>query len=270
MCAPAVYADSLKGEVNETGTLQPGEIKTNKNIMDLVDPAVSPEVPKKKEQDSGKLGYGSLGKKSGEPLQGNIRQDELSGNAEDSGDGTLRSGTGQQDQTKGPLEGKAEIGEGALTGQDPDVDDQELQIEWDKWRNRFLWAVQSGVQEALNNPEDQMLRWDPQQNIVVMRFPLGTVAWFTCKVTNDRRIADMKLMHPSGYPGYDRAVINAVRSLDGTSILRFPKRSRRQFVTQQAGIKTSDSGERQFFHFGDVERYRTPADGGGGYRQNGY
>ncbi len=32
------------------------------------------------------------------------------------------------------------------------TDDQELQVEWDKWRNKFLWAVQSGVQEGSQQP----------------------------------------------------------------------------------------------------------------------
>ena len=270
LSVPAAYADTLQGEFNEAGTLPSNEIKTNKSLMDLVDPA-APPPPKKQaqpESETGKVGLNNKVRKGGEPLQGNIEQTDLSGAADDR-DGDLKAGAGQQDPTKNPLKGKAELGDTGLASQDPDIDDQELQVEWDKWRNRFLWAVQSGVQEALNNPDDQMLRWDPQQNVVVMRFPLGTVAWFNCKVTNDRRIAEVKLMHSSGFPGYDKAVVNAVKSLEGTSILRFPKRSRRQFITQQAGIKTSDSGDRQFFHFGDVERYRAPA-GGGGAGPDGY
>lgn len=268
---PAAYAQSqktyhepLQGKVEDQDTsVSPGEAKTNKDIMDLMDP-VSPPVPKKdlnaEENDDDDLepGTGKFDFKKG-PLEGKIRADDLNGNADDS---TLNAGTGKLDPTKGPLKGTANMDDmGGLQGQDPDLDDRELQVEWDKWRNRFLWAVQSGVQEALNNPDDTMMRWDPQRQSVVMRFPMGTVAWFACKITNDKRIENLKLMHTSNYPGYDKAVLQAVKSLEGTTILRFPKRSKRLFVSQSAGIKTAETGERQFFNFGDVERYRTGAPG---------
>ncbi len=255
---PAVYAkEPLKGSVEDQGpSVTPSEAKTNKDIMDLMDP-VSPPVPKKgnveDDDDDLESGTGKFDAKKG-PLEGKIRADDLSGNADDS---NLQSGQGKLDPTKGPLKGTAQMDENGLQSQDPDIDDQELQVEWDKWRNRFLWAVQSGVQEALNNPDDAMLRWDPQRQSVVMRFPMGTVAWFACKITNDRKIENLKLMHTSNFPGYDKAVLSAVKSLEGTSLLRFPKRSKRLSVTQSAGIKTAESGERQFFNFGDVERYRT-------------
>lgn len=192
-------------------------------------------------------------------------------------DGAL-NGSAQQDG--GPLQGGAQDDGGNLTpmrpqggkpilqgsaiqsdtgpAADPDMDDQELQVEWDKWRNKFLWAVQSGVQEALNNPEDVDLRFDPSRGMVVVRFPLGTTAWFFCRISNDRHIISAKIKQSSGFPNYDKAVINSIMALEGSSYLRFPKRSQRQFVTQIAGIKTSDSQDRQYFKFGDVERYRTP------------
>lgn len=190
-------------------------------------------------------------------LDGKANRDGLSGRAEDEGDVELQPMTGRPDPTTGRLQGSAKINDSELSSMgDPDIDDQELKVEWDRWRNRFLYAVQSGVQEALNNPDDTMLRWDPNRNSVVMRFPLGTVAWFSCKISNNRHIEKVKLMKSSGFPNYDQAVIDAVNNLEGTTILRFPKRSRRVSVSQTAGIKTSDSAEQQYFKFGDVERYR--------------
>lgn len=243
----ALANEPLKGGVEETGIL-PSEATQEGEIMDMPTP-VLPEVPK------GKAGVGQFDNAS---LKGGVDDNSLQGHA-DQDDPNLTEGNAQFDKAglRGPLKGRAELGDQGLSGDDPDMDDQELQVAWDRWRNNFLYAVQTGVQESLNNPEDVNLRWDPVKQAVVMRFPLGTVAWFACKINNSRHIESVKIMHSSGFPGYDNAVLQAVKNLEGDSLLRFPKRSRRSFVTQSAGIKTSDSGGRQFFKFGDVERYRT-------------
>ncbi len=189
-------------------------------------------------------------------LKGGTDQSGLQGSAQDDGDIGL---TPMRPQTGGKpiLQGSAMQSDFGPAG-DPDIDDQELQVEWDKWRNKFLWAVQSGVQEALNNPDDVDLRYDPSRGMVVVRFPLGTVAWFHCKISADRHIVSAKIKQSSGFPNFDAAVLHSINALEGSSYLRFPRRSQRQFVTQTAGIKTSDSPERQYFKFGDVERYRAP------------
>lgn len=191
------------------------------------------------------------------PLQATIKHTDLAGEADDQG-GDLSAGKGQMDRMNKLLDGQANEMQAGLQGQDPDMADRELQVEWDKWRNRFLWSVQSGVQQTLNSPDDPNLRYDPNSGQMLMKFPMGTVAWFSCRVTKDRRILDAKITKPSGFPGYDRAVLNAVLMLDQSTILKFPSRSQRQQVYQDAGIKTAESGERQFFRFGDVERYNVP------------
>lgn len=189
-------------------------------------------------------------------LKGGADQSGLQGGAQDDGDVGLIP-MKPQAGGKPLLQGSAMQSDFGPAG-DPDIDDQELQVEWDKWRNKFLWAVQSGVQEALNNPDDVDLRYDPSRGMVVVRFPLGTVAWFHCKISADRHIVSAKIKQTSGFPNFDQAVLHSINALEGSSYLRFPRRSQRQFVTQTAGIKTSDSPERQYFKFGDVERYRTP------------
>ena len=246
-----VPTNVLKGGVEKAGLI-------NMPTPDLNMPApVVPDVQSKPKKGSVNIYDEDFGKGSG-VLDGGAESNRLKGSARDSG-ADFTKGQGMTDADNKVLEGRAELGGGdGMTGQDPDMDDAELMVEWDKWRNRFLWAVQSGVQESLNNPDDTMLRWDPARQAVVMKFPMGTVAWFACKISNDRRVEFVKLMHSSGYPNYDKAVLNAVQMLEGSSILRFPGRSRRQFVTQSAGIKTSETGGRQFFKFGDVERYRVP------------
>jgi hypothetical protein len=235
--APCAFAAPLQGGVEETGIL-PSEATKNEEIMDMPTP-VLPSVPKK-------------------PLEGTIKQDALHGEA-DEDDPNLQNQNAEADSDgRAPLRGQAQTDQQPLDSDDPDMDDQELQVAWDRWRNNLLYAIQSGVQEALNNPEDAMLRWDPVRKRVLMRFPLGTTSWFYCKVNSNRHIESLKIMEPSGFDGYDKAVLKAVRDLEGSSLLKFPKRSRRLFVTQSAGIKTSDQGGgRQDFRFGDVERYRT-------------
>lgn len=233
---------TLKGGVNEVAPIEPAA-RPPKFIEEMPTPVVAPRKANKK-------------------LQGNAEDEggpRLQGNATDE-DADLSGQNGREDSSRSKvLQGAAKIDDSELAKEDPDAEDQELAVQWDAWRNRFLTSVQSGVQEQLNNPDDAMLRWDPERQAVMVRFPLGTVAWFSCRITNDRRIVNLKLQHSSGFPNYDQAVINAVKSLEGSVILKYPKRSRRLVVTQIAGIKTSDSADQQYFHFGDVEHYRVPA-----------
>lgn len=78
------------------------------------------------------------------------------------------------------------------------------------------------------------------------------------RVSAERRIVKAKIIQPSGYPDYDKALLDAIYALDGSSILRFPRGSQRQRVNETATIITSDRGDREFFKFGDVERTRVP------------
>lgn len=241
LSAPSALAAPLQGGVEETGTI---EEPRQQEIMDMPTPQLAPQ---KGDLDSNKL-------------EGDVKDDTLKGQVEDQGNEDMTAGVPQSDSASRPvLRGKAALdGEGGYSGDDPDADDAELSVAWDKWRNRLLMAVQSGVQETMNNPEDQDLRFDPQTGQVRLRFPLGTTSWFNAKIDNNRHVISVTIFKKSGFPNFDKAVEAAVRNLEGTSILQFPKRSRRPFITQAAGIKTSDQQMgNQFFKFGDVERYRT-------------
>lgn len=226
----AAMAETLKGQVNESG-----EDDLSRPIVPMPAPVLAPAKPLE----------GTIQKEGKTPLEGQAEDEDgqLTG---------MTPGLGKD----GALKGNAQEDDSALNAEDPDQDDKELMVQWDKWRNRLLWTIQSGVQESLNNPDDTMLRWDPKRNTVVTRFPLGTTSFFSCQVTPDRRIINLHLLHPSGFPNFDRAVLNVVKNLDGSAILKYPSRSHRKIVTQIAGIKTSESSQNQFFHFGDVERYR--------------
>lgn len=198
-------------------------------------------------------------------LKGQARMDS-SGTADSGCGNPLR---GRQQDARPVLQGEAAINGLHMQADrqdDPDAGDQQLMIEWDRWRNRFLRAVQMQVQANINNPDGSYHRhrhFDPLTGGVALPFPLGTIAWFRCRITADRQIADLELVESSGFPEYDHAVISGIRALEGTSFLQFPAGSRRTSVHQEAGIETAAQPDYQYFRFGDVERYNVPAQGAG-------
>jgi hypothetical protein len=191
-----------------------------------------------------------------EPMKGRVNKDEapFRGNVNQDADALK----GNVDQAGDVLKGN--ISQDALKGQalDPDNGDQELSIEWDRWRNRFLRASQLSVFEYLSTPSSRTYRFDRARGVMTSKFPVGIVAWFTCDVTSDRRIINLKIDKSSGYPDYDQIVFESIQGLEGTKLLRYPPRSRRKVVNMSAGIKTSLTGEQRTFKFGDVERYSVP------------
>lgn len=192
-------------------------------------------------------------KQAPQVLRGNASIGAMRGTAEDGG----------------PLNGAANNGgplRGAATQADPDAGDQQLAVEWDRWRNRFLRAVQLQVQASVNNPDEDDFgrrRFDRFTGMPMPRFPLGTETWFDCEVDRDRRIVRVAITQPSGYPAYDRAVLEGIRALEGTTLLVFPRGSHRLSVRQEAGIRTATSSNFQYYNFGDVERYSQPRRNGG-------
>ncbi len=246
----------LEGEVDDAEVVP----KKAAPLVPLVPMAV-PVLPKTNQSDglAGKAEQAKEDEQSTSPMAGKVDKSSLQGQ-EDMDDDGLKPLTATAAPSGGLLKGGARIEDGGLTGEDPDAQDQELQVEWDRWRNRFLQAVLSGAMDNLNNPQEADLRFDPRTQRVIIQFPLGTIAWFSCQITNDRQIKTLRLDQSSGYENYDRAVLNAVRDLGGTAILQFPRRSRRLVVSQNGGVKTSDHTERQFFRFGDVERYTVPGN----------
>lgn len=257
VCQEAVFADPLQGSIDQTD-IEPSTVEKAAPTFSMP----TPVLPASASKDKLRAGEGTLDSQNA--LKGKADDQALEGTVEDEGDIEFRRRFGSLDKPKNTLQGnankdalKATVSkdESTLQSQDPDFGDQELAIAWDKWRNRFLWSVQSGVTQAMNDPDNPQIRWDPQSQTMVSKFPMGTIAWFSCKISNDRKISNLKLLHSSGFPEYDQAVLNSVQALDGSAILKFPARSRRPWVSQNAGIKTAASGGRQFFKFGDVERY---------------
>lgn len=220
------------------------------------------------------------------PLQGSVEEQTaapteggaLQGQADSNGRSPLKGNAQDGGPVGGvPLQPKADKanilkGNASLTGgklglqDDPDKEDNELMVEWDRWRNKFLRAVQLQVQVGVNHPDDweedsrPRVGIDPAtgQPMVMPRFPMGTEAWFSCDVTSDRKIKNLQIVKPSGYPAYDKAVVEGVRALEGTSMLQYPNGSHRLVVNETAGIRTAQTSDFQYHHFGDVERVRQP------------
>jgi hypothetical protein len=248
-------ADSskLEGQVEETGVMP-----STQQMPAPVEPMPVPVLKPSRQQGQAESGQ-QFGAGSADKLHGGARTTALQGHVESGALGHPQ--TGRIDDPN-RLNGTADKDDPALkaaaAGADPDADDEAMMVEWDRWRNRFLHAVQSGMQELLNNPTEETIRWDPQRQAMVSKFPMGTIAWFSCQITPDQKVQHIKLLHSSGFPVYDRAVLDAIDQLQGSSILRYPRGSKRSIVTQIAGIKTAETSEYRNFHFGDVERQRVP------------
>jgi hypothetical protein len=189
------------------------------------------------------------------PLQGKAEEQALQGSASDQDD-SLRGMKPQSDKSR-VLRANASMDDDIGRPLDPDMDDQEMMVEWDRWRNRFLNAVQQGLQEQLESTGDNLIFIDPRTGRQRSKYPPGISATFFARITPDRRVVVLKLLQGSGFDDFDRSLLEAVKSLEGTSILRYPRGSRRQIVTQAAGITLSTTGGGPAnFHFGDTERYR--------------
>jgi hypothetical protein len=184
---------------------------------------------------------------SSNPLTGHAQQTPLNGNADDNARHHPYFLQGQENSTQLP----------AMAQEDPDAGDQQLSIDWDNWRNRFIFQVQDNLTREMNN-NPNVLIWNAAKRQMVEPWPLGTMCWFYCSVLPNRRIINLRIVHPSGYPTYDQAVLQAVNELNGNPILDFPPRSKRGVVTQVAGIKTATSTIHRYTHFHDVERREVP------------
>ena len=118
------------------------------------------------------------------------------------------------------------------------VVDKELEIEWDDWRNQFGNAIE---RRTFRSAVDAMI------------VPLGITAYFHCTVTADRHVKDIRITKSSGTLWYDRAVKDAVTSMDGESILAFPAGSQRLEVSFNIGLTHVDKKTNRYIYFGDVE-----------------
>jgi TonB family protein len=133
-------------------------------------------------------------------------------------------------------------------------------IEWDRWRNRFLQAVLTSTTEILNSDQAQSFQYNPVDNAIESKFPLGTTAWFICTISNDRQIKNARIVRSSGFSGYDQAVLEAIQAMKNSNILKFPNRSKRISILQAGGVERTTNQQNQYFHFNDIEHYHIPSN----------
>jgi hypothetical protein len=143
-----------------------------------------------------------------------------------------------------------------VAGNDPDANDQELQIQWDLWRNTLMNAIQNGTLAKINVQNDVHFVLDPAKQMMVSRYPNGTSAWYAIDVLPNRKITNVRLTQRTRYPSYDQAVLQAINDLQGSSILTYPAGSKRQLVSQEASVKTAGESSSTDVKFGDVEKQR--------------
>jgi hypothetical protein len=126
---------------------------------------------------------------------------------------------------------------------DPPLSSDTIPIEeWFRWRDRLSYAVQAEVTELLNTPSEQTIRWDPVKRTMVNAFPNGIAMSYSCQITPERKIIHIRPIKKSGYPEYDRIVLEAVDSLQGSKVLRYPKGSSRMIFTQSDKIVLNERG----------------------------
>jgi len=200
------------------------------------------------------------------PLQGGVEQTgttptNLQGGAQ-GGDwnGTAQQGQmGQQQFQMNANQFQGGVGQNGFNlgaGNDPDMNDQELLIQWDAWRNRLMHAIEQGTLDRINVQNNVNFVWDQRANMMVSRFPNGIACWYSIDVLPNRRIVNLRLTKPSGFQGFDQAVWQSIFQLEGNKILQYPKGSQRQTVTQEGAVETAKTTQFQNFHFGDVEHER--------------
>lgn len=196
------------------------------------------------------------------PLQGGIEQSEIKGGADDT---ILQGGAGdsnwQMDAQQGSRDGgrtlQGNTTDTTLSGNasdDPDENNQELAIEWDRWRNTLIQAIQANTIKNINVHNNIHFVWDPRSQMMQSRYPNGTSVWYFLNVLPNRKIINVRLTQNSQFPSYDQAVIDAILALNGNKILAYPRGSKRQIVAQEANVSTAAQSSIQNFNFGDVER----------------
>ncbi len=187
------------------------------------------------------------------PLQGGLHDNTLQGGAQ----GTSLMGGAEGGGWQGTLQGGAAQNPlSAGVGNDPDAADQEIMIDWDRWHNTLLQAIQAGTLAKINVQNDVNFVWDPAKQMMISRYGNGASTWYAFEVLPNRKIINIRLTQRSRFPSYDQAVVQAITDLQGNEILRYPKGSKRKIVTQESNVKTGAETQYQNFQFGDRETQR--------------
>jgi hypothetical protein len=200
----------------------------------------------------------------GQTLKGSVEQQSLdSGAMQDALQRPPGSFLEQRPQLKRPpeLDGHADAGRpfSLRAEQDPDANDKDLMIAWDKWRNKFAHSVWEHFSERLAG-NDAVFVAGVQVKLGSnpgYHFPDGLFATYTCVITDDRHIGNLRISSSSGNPTLDGLIMASVRDVDGKHMLTFPKGSKRQSVTETEALGIGKGGFRGKT-YNDVEHQTVP------------
>lgn len=141
--------------------------------------------------------------------------------------------------------------------------DSEIQIEWDNWYKRFEKAIYNKFSVLLCGGDAVAIGglFLKLGDAPPLKFKDGTNATFACDINSNKQLENLRITSSSGNYKFDSLVLQSVGSLNGKSILRFPKNSRRKQVSDSLAlwIDRKNPG----FNFkpsGEIEKVRVPKE----------
>ena len=163
-----------------------------------------------------------------------------------------------QEQKLEAQTGKLETG---AKVEDPDAGDMLIQLDWQKFHQRFYDTIRSNMSAKLRNPDLGKNYFDYKYG-EMMTFPLGTVAYYKCVIDRNLHIQSLEITKSSGIELYDQLLLESIKDLEkqqvgGEPVLQFPEKSRRVEVVEANNLQYV----RQLDTYSaphDIESYRVP------------
>lgn len=173
--------------------------------------------------------------------------------------GVQKSGKRDEQKKLNALDAKiASPGSQALDGQSSvSVTQEEINIEWNKWRNKVSHAIWAKFCQYLQGGDTLMFGnyyWKYGNN-PPLKFPDNTRATYFVTIDSDMNVVDAKITRSSGNTKFDDIVQRSAESVNRKKFLRFPAGSKRKQVTLSLQLFTSKHGGYKDIDFNDVERY---------------
>lgn len=152
----------------------------------------------------------------------------------------------------------ASPGKSELDGQiSADASEDEISIEWDRWRNKVSKSIWSKFCNYLQGGDTIMLGnlyWKYGTN-PPLHFPDNTRATYSVTVDSDLNVVEAKITRSSGIAKFDDIVRRSAESVNKKKFLRFPAGSKRKQISLSLQLFTTKHGGYKDIEFHDVERY---------------
>ncbi len=150
----------------------------------------------------------------------------------------------------------------SLDGQiSADASEEEISIEWDRWRNKVSKSIWSKFCNYLQGGDTIMignLYWKYGTN-PALNFPDNTRATYSVTVDSDMNVVEAKITSSSGIAKFDDIVRRSAESVNKKKFLKFPAGSKRKQISISLQLFTTKHGGFKNIEFHDVERYTASA-----------